>query len=104
MHDPIRRNDLISLRDDIPQHNLSRGQIGRVLQVLTPNEFEADFVDSLGKTIAKVRLKAEEIIVFRHEATLDAAGFWKLIEDAKAASNNDSNRQVQILIDKVAQM
>lgn len=104
MPNPIQSNDLIALRDALPQHNLSPGRIGRVLQVFIPEEAEIEFVDNPGHTVATIHLKIEQFTVLRHQATLDEETFWKLIEDAKAASGGDSEEQVQLLVDKVAAM
>jgi hypothetical protein len=104
MRDPVRQNDLIVLREDIPEFNLATGRIGRVLQVFTLDEFEVEFVDDDARTVAKIRLKLEQVTVLRHEATLDEATFWKLIEDAKAESDGDSEHQVRLLVDKLAKM
>jgi hypothetical protein len=102
MIDPIQANELITLREDITEHNLSRGRIGRVLEVVAPDVFEVQFVDDHSRTIAKIRLKREQFTSLRHEATLDEAAFWKLIEDSKLESGSDIERQHEILVDKVA--
>jgi hypothetical protein len=102
MVDVIQINDVIALRDDIPEQNLSAGRIGRVLEVLAPDEFEIEFVDDDDQTVAKPHLKSSQFISLRHEATLDEAGFWKLIEDSRLESGGDIERQYEILVDKVA--
>jgi hypothetical protein len=104
MQDPVKPNDLITLREHVSQYDLLRGQIGRILQVFTADEFEVEFLDARGNTKAKVRLKEEQVTVLRGEATLEEAGFWKLIEDAKAASNDDPDKQVELLIDNLVEM
>ena len=71
MQDPVTPNDLIALREDISQYELLRGQVGRILQVFTRDEFEIEFLDTRGNTKAKVRLKKKQVTVLRDEATLD---------------------------------
>jgi hypothetical protein len=102
MSKTVEQNDLIALRESV--QDLPEGEIGRVLEVLTPEEFEVEFVDDHAHTIAKLRLKLEQVRVLRHEATIDEADLWKLIEEAKAESNGDSDRQVELLVDKVAEL
>ncbi|MEO8606334.1 MAG: DUF4240 domain-containing protein [Chloroflexota bacterium] len=104
MIDPIRVNDVIALREDIPEHSLSQGRIGQVLEVLTPDEFKIEFVDSDDQPVAKPHLKRRQFISLRHEGTLDGAGFWKLIEDSRLESGGDIERQHEILVDKVASL
>jgi hypothetical protein len=104
MIDPIQVNDVIALRENIPEQNLSAGRIGRVLEVLNTDEFEIEFVDDDGRTVAKPHLKSRQFISLRHEATLDEAAFWKLIEDSRLESGGDIERQHEILVDKVASL
>ena len=106
----IQPNDLISLRDDLPQHNLLRGRIGRVIQVFTPDEFEVEFWDLwdldgvYSVTTEKVRLKTEQVTSLYDNVTVDEAAFWKLIEAARADSGGDIQRQYELLIDRLAAM
>src|SRR5262245_26772875 len=100
MPKPIKPNDLIALRDDLRQHNLSRGRIGRVIQVFTPNEFEATFF-ALGE---KIRLKTEQVVSLYDDSTLNEEGFWKMIEDAKADSGGEIQRQYELLVDRLSEM
>ena len=102
MSGSVERNDLVALRETI--QDLPQGKIGRVLEVLTPDEFEVEFVDDESRTIDKIPLKLDQIHVLRHEATIDETDFWKLIEEAKAESKGNSERQVALLVDKVAEL
>lgn len=102
MNKAIEQNDLVSLREGV--QDLPEGKIGRILEVIAPDKFEVEFLDDNHHTIAKIPLKLEQVRVFRHEATLDEADFWKLVEEAKAESNGDSDRQVELLVDKVAEL
>jgi len=102
MNDPIRPNDLITLREDIQEHNLLQDRLGRVLHVFSPDEFEVEFTGEHGNAVAKIRLRLEQVEVLRYQATLNEAGFWKLIEDAKTASDGNSERQVELSIDTLS--
>jgi hypothetical protein len=89
MDKSIRVNDLIRLREDIPQHDLRAERIGRITAILPSDQMEVEFPDRNGHPIAKLPLRLDEIGVLRHEVTLDAKGFWTLIEDARAQCNDD---------------
>src|SRR5262249_41048535 len=104
MHDEVTVNDLIVLSEDIPQHNLLRGRIGRILEITAPNEFYVDFVDDHAHAIAKIHLESSQLTILRHQATLDEDQFWKLVEDAKAESAGDGERRVQLLVGKLTEM
>src|SRR5579859_1441472 len=104
MRDPVKVADHVMLAEDIPQHNLLRGQLGRILEILAPDTFQVGFAVKTSSAITKLTLKLSQIIVLRHEATLDEDRFWQLIEEAKAKSGGDGERQVQLLVDKLAEM
>lgn len=102
MPDPVRVNDLIVLSEDLPQNTLLRGRIGRILEVTTLDEFYVDFVDDDAHTIAKIHLKSSQLAILRHQATLEEDQFWKMVEKAKSDSAGDGERQVQLLVDRLA--
>ncbi|MEO8394677.1 MAG: DUF4240 domain-containing protein [Chloroflexota bacterium] len=104
MTEPIRINDLISLRDDLPEHNLTQGQIGRVIELFASDEFEVMFADEQRRGTATIQLRLRQMRVLHHEAMLDDAAFWRIIEDAKAESDGNREREYQILVDKLAEM
>ena len=100
MPNAIKPNDLIALRDDFPQYNLSRGRIGRVLEVITPDEFEVEFREDN----KLVPVRAEQVNSLYEDVTLDEATFWKLIETARVDSGGDIQRQYELLVDRLAAM
>ena len=102
-HDPIQVNDLIALREAVAEHSLVAGRIGCVRQIFASDEIEVEFVDET-RTSARILLKIERVRVLRHEAALDEAAFWHMIEDAKAESKGDGERECQLLVDRLAQM
>lgn len=59
--------DVIALITDLPQHNLSRGQVGTVVEILAPGVFEVEFCDNDGRTYATVAVRAEQLLVLRYE-------------------------------------
>jgi hypothetical protein len=48
------------------------GQVGTVVEVLGPDVFEVEFLDSNGKTIAVTELKRPEVLVLKHEPAVAA--------------------------------
>ena len=57
---------VVVLPEDIPEHKLSRGQMGTVVEHLQregERAFLVEFSDEDGETIAMLPLKAEQVIV-----------------------------------------
>ena len=50
----------------IPEHGLMRGQVGTVVEVLSPSVAEVEFCDDQGRTYAMAALKSEELIRLHH--------------------------------------
>ena len=67
---PVKLLDVVALLDDKPSDHLISGQVGTVVEVLAPNVFEVEFLDSNGKTVALLELKRSEILVLTHESAL----------------------------------
>ncbi|MEP7289881.1 MAG: DUF4240 domain-containing protein, partial [Chloroflexota bacterium] len=97
-------NDLIALREDIKSEGLVRGRIGRILRLTAPDHAEVEFVNDSGHTVAKIELASAQFSLLRDKQTIDHIKFWKLVEETKADSLGDSERQVEILIDRVSRM
>ena len=67
MSDRLELLDVVALSEDLPQHNLTRGQVGTVVEVLAPNVFEVEFNDNQGRTYASLALEASQLIVLHYE-------------------------------------
>ena len=63
----IKLFDVVALLEERPQDGLARGQVGTVVEVHSPEAFEAEFLDSQGRTIALVTVRRSELLVLRHE-------------------------------------
>lgn len=63
MTEPIELLDVVALVVDRPQDGLVRGQVGTIVETLSPGVFEVEFSDDQGKTYAMVPLPAEQLIV-----------------------------------------
>lgn len=53
--------DVVSLVRDIPESNLSAGSLGSIVQKITNDQFEVEFVDTEGITTALLTLKSSDL-------------------------------------------
>jgi hypothetical protein len=68
MKDTIKLLDVVALAVDLPEHNLLRGQVGTVVEILARGDaFEVEFSDSAGRTYASLGLRPDQIMVLRYE-------------------------------------
>ena len=72
MHEPIQLLDVVAVITDIPAHNLRRGQVGTVVEELTPDVYEIEFSDDNGRTYAMFALRAEQLLVLHYEPAMAA--------------------------------
>jgi len=56
----------VALLQDIPEKGLVRGQVGTVVELLSPIAAEVEFCDDQGRTYAVVALRSEELIRLHH--------------------------------------
>ncbi len=60
--------DIVALADDLPEENLSRGQVGTIVEILADGKaFEVEFADRNGRTYESLGLRPEQIILLRYE-------------------------------------
>jgi len=65
----IKLFDSVAMLEDLPEENLWRGQIGAVVEIYNDGEaFEVEFVDTNGRTYGLLALRAEQVMLLRHEA------------------------------------
>jgi len=57
----------MALLRDSPEHVLVRGQVGTVVELLSPTAAEVEFSDDEGHTHAMATLTAEELIRLHHQ-------------------------------------
>lgn len=62
----------VALLEDLPQHGLTRGQVGTVVEDLAPGVYEVEFSDNDGRTYAMLALRAEQVMAL-HFAPEQAA-------------------------------
>ena len=53
--------DPVVLNEDLPAHGLRRGDIGAVVEIYSPEDFEVEFVTGAGRTQALVSLHINQI-------------------------------------------
>ena len=64
---------VVALMRDLPEAGLVRGQVGTVVEVLSPDVFEVEFSDDSGRTYASLALKAHDLLRLHHEPLHEAA-------------------------------
>lgn len=64
--DQFRVLDVVALTDDLLEHGLARGQVGTIVEVLPPDNYEVEFCDDQGQTYASVGIGAEILMVLHY--------------------------------------
>ena len=72
MSTTIHLLDVVALLEDLPGTDLLCGQVGTVVEVLAPDVFEVEFCDNDGRTYASLALRAEQLMVLRHQPVTTA--------------------------------
>jgi hypothetical protein len=66
MSESINLLDVVALTEDIPQKNLLRGQVGTVVETLSPGVYEVEFSDDNGRTFAMTSVRESQLMVLRY--------------------------------------
>ncbi len=66
MASSIKLLDVVALTEDMPRMDLARGQVGTVMDSLSPETYEVEFSDDNGQTYALVPLHASQLIVLHY--------------------------------------
>ena len=70
----IKLFDIVALTTDLPEHNLRRGQVGTVVEVLAGGKaFEVEFSDREGRTFESIGIEPEQMMILRYEQDSVAA-------------------------------
>lgn len=68
MNNKINLLDIVALTIDLPEHNLRRGQVGTIVEVLANgNAFEVEFSDREGRTFESLGLRPDQFMVMHFE-------------------------------------
>ena len=59
--------EVVALTEDLPAHGLRRGQVGTVVENLEPGVYEVEFSGHDGRAYAMAALRADQLMVLRHE-------------------------------------
>jgi hypothetical protein len=65
--------DVVALTEDIPEKRLLRGQVGTIVEQLTPEVFEVEFSDINGRTYALSALPKTRLMALHHQPADRAA-------------------------------
>ena len=66
----IKLLDVVALLKEIPEKKLRRGQIGTVVECYTDTDFEVEFSDNNGKTIAMLTLTTDDVMLLHNKPAL----------------------------------
>lgn len=58
--------DVVAVLEDVPSHDLVRGQVGTVVELLAPSVFEVEFSDDNGRAYATLALPSNQLLVLHH--------------------------------------
>ncbi|MCZ6800019.1 MAG: DUF4926 domain-containing protein [Nitrospirae bacterium] len=67
MNSEIQTLDVVAITEDIPAHDLHRGQVGTVVETLNSGIFEAEFIDNDGRTYATLPLQSRQLLVLHYQ-------------------------------------
>lgn len=59
--------DVVALAEDLPEKNLTKGQVGTIVEQLAADVYEVEFSSLDGKTYATAALPATRLIRLIHE-------------------------------------
>ena len=72
MNNEIKLLDVVALTVDVPEHDLSRGQVGTVVELLkNGGAFEVEFSDRDGRTYQSLGLRPDQLMVLHYEPYSD---------------------------------
>ena len=64
----IKLLDVVALTEDVPEHNLKRGEVGTVVEILSNGEaFEVEFSDDNGQMYKCLSFPASQLKVLHHK-------------------------------------
>jgi hypothetical protein len=64
---------VVALLEDVPEKGLQRGQVGTVVEVLSPGVYEVEFSDDSGRTYELLALPGDRLLRLVHAPTHRAA-------------------------------
>ncbi len=70
MKQKIRLLDVVALTQELPDRDLSLGQVGTVVELLAPDVYEVEFSDNDGRSFAELALRADQLLVLHYEPAM----------------------------------
>lgn len=70
MKQKVKLLDVVALTQELPERELSLGQVGTVVELLAPDVYEVEFSDNDGRTFAELALRADQLLVLHYEPTM----------------------------------
>ena len=72
MNDEVKLFDVVALTVDLPEYNLSKGQVGTVVELLKNGAaYEVEFSDRNGRTYQSLGLRPDHFMVLHYEPETD---------------------------------
>lgn len=72
MKDEISLLDVVALLVDLPDRQLVRGEVGTVVEVLSPGVFEVEFSDDEGRTYASAAVRGDQLMLLHYRTARSA--------------------------------
>ena len=63
----------VALLEDLPQSAMIRGQVGTVVEHVSPDVYEIEFSDHSGRAYASVALRLNQLLELHHEPSHQVA-------------------------------
>jgi hypothetical protein len=63
----IQLLDVVALTADLPDKGLLRGQVGTVVETLSPGVFEVEFSDDQGRAYAQLAVRDNQLLVLHYQ-------------------------------------
>ena len=94
----IKLLDVVALTQDVPEHNLKRGEVGTVVEILSNGEaFEVEFSDDNGQMSKCLSFPASQLRVLPHEP-IKADSKLQRDKQVKGITEKGKNAAAQRLI------
>ncbi|MCG9131061.1 DUF4926 domain-containing protein [Candidatus Poribacteria bacterium] len=94
----IKLLDVVVLTQDIPEHNLKRGEVGTVVEILSNGDaFEVEFSDDDGQMYTCLSFPASQLKVL-HQEPINTDSKHQTDEEIKGMTEKGKNPAVQRLI------
>jgi len=70
MKQKVKLLDVVALTQELPNRDLSLGQVGTVVEVFAPDVYEVEFTDNDGRAFAEFVVRAEQLLVLHYEPVM----------------------------------